>query len=111
MSRQSAVKVGVGMGGSPVRCPSSGSVEIQMPEVPGVGHCTAHQYPLDVRHGTPTTAPVVESTPSVADEVLKLADLLAKGLLTDGESSAAKTKLLSEGKEAPSHWDGVDRKF
>jgi Bacterial PH domain len=60
---------------------------------------------------TTVVAPATASTPSVADEILKLADLQAKGLLTNEEFSVAKAKLLSESKESPSYWDGVDREF
>jgi hypothetical protein len=60
---------------------------------------------------TTLAAPAAESTPSVADEILKLADLQAKGLLTNEEFSAAKAKLLSESNLAPSYWDGVERKW
>ena len=60
---------------------------------------------------TPATASVSGSTPSVADEILKLVDLQAKGFLTEEDFSAAKARLLGEGQEAPSYWDGIDRKF
>jgi Bacterial PH domain len=60
---------------------------------------------------TTAVAPATASTSSVADEILKLVNLQAKGLLTNEEFSVAKAKLLSESKESPSYRDGVDREF
>jgi hypothetical protein len=66
---------------------------------------------MALARATPAVAPIAESTPSVADEILKLADLHAQGILTDEEFSAAKTKLLNQKNNAPSYWEGVDREL
>jgi hypothetical protein len=58
-----------------------------------------------------TIAPAaVESAPSVAGEIQKLADLHQKGLLSVDEFAAAKSKLLGESAQPPSYWDGTDLK-
>lgn len=54
------------------------------------------QVPLQAAFQTPTNGGVgTAPAPSMADELAKLADLKAKGILTDEEFAAQKAKLLA----------------